>query len=92
MADYKLTHSDTVIRTLDGAHIPGDPRNADRAEYDEWLAGGGMPDAADPAVLRSKSEKVDAEISGSLAISGLIDEVAKARGVNRAAVVAALKK
>jgi hypothetical protein len=44
MADYQLTQSDIVIRTADQAFIPNDPANRDRAEYDKWLADGGVPD------------------------------------------------
>lgn len=44
MSDYQLTATDIVIRTIDGAHIPNDRGNADRIEYDEWLADGGVPD------------------------------------------------
>lgn len=44
MADYQLTASDAVIRTEDQALIPNDPANRDRAEYDEWLDDGGVPD------------------------------------------------
>lgn len=44
MADYQLTATNIVIRTVDQAHIPADPANRDRIEYDKWLAAGGVPD------------------------------------------------
>jgi len=45
MSNYQLTATESiVIRTADGAFIPDDPANRDRAEYDEWLEGGGVPD------------------------------------------------
>jgi hypothetical protein len=44
MADYQLTNSENVIRTADNATIPNDPANRDRAEYEQWLADGGVPD------------------------------------------------
>ena len=44
MAEYQLTASDVVIRTADQAWIPNDPANRDRAEYEQWLADGGVPD------------------------------------------------
>jgi hypothetical protein len=44
MAEYQLTATDSVLRTADGANIPNDPGNRDRAEYEQWLADGGVPD------------------------------------------------
>jgi hypothetical protein len=44
MADYQLTETDIVIRTTDRMHIPNDPDNRDRVEYEAWLAAGGVPD------------------------------------------------
>ena len=44
MADYQLTATDVVIRTADGLHIPNNPANAHRIEYETWLAAGGVPD------------------------------------------------
>ena len=36
-----------IIRNSDGAQIPFDPENTDYAEYLQWKADGGVPDAAD---------------------------------------------
>jgi hypothetical protein len=44
MADYQLTATTAVIRTADQAYIPADPANRDYAEYQQWVADGGVPD------------------------------------------------
>lgn len=55
MADYRLTDTDAVIRQSDGAFIP----HSDilpRAEYDKWLAAGGVPDPAEPLPYKGEAD------------------------------------
>ena len=44
MADYRLAEAGVVVRVSDGANIPDDPNNRDRAAYEAWFAAGGVPD------------------------------------------------
>jgi hypothetical protein len=52
MAEYQLINSpfpgirQSVLRVADQAYIPDDPANRDWAEYQQWLADGGVPDPA----------------------------------------------
>lgn len=61
MADYQLTATDdTVLRTVDGAHIPNAPGYRGWDEYQQWLADGGVPDPyvpPDPAPLQPTPEQ-----------------------------------
>jgi hypothetical protein len=46
-AEYKLTDTDEVIRTVDGMAIPNSYTQP-RVDYEEWLSNGGIPDPAAP--------------------------------------------
>jgi hypothetical protein len=54
MAEYRLTASEVVQRMRDNVQFPNDPKNADRVEYDAWLAAGGVPDPYVPPIGTSQ--------------------------------------
>lgn len=60
MAVYKLLRAGGVLRLLDGACIPDDPRNADQQQYQDWLKAGNAPDPADPAPVDPPDAEKDA--------------------------------
>jgi hypothetical protein len=70
MAEYQLTATEaSVIRTADSACIPNDPANRDWAEYQQWLADGGVPDPVPPIVVATLDSvgnaKTTAQILGA---------------------------
>jgi hypothetical protein len=74
MAEYRLTADDVIIRTEDGASIPGDPDNTDRQVYDAWIAKGGVPDPyvkPPPAIPPQISDR---QFFQQLALAGTITE------------------
>ena len=70
MADYQLTATDVVIRTVDQAWIPNDPANRDWVEYEAWLADGGVPDPyVPPEPVPHSTASSPARRSGASTIS-----------------------
>ena len=63
MAKYRLSKTDSVIRTADGAHIPASTNNGDWRQYQEWLAAGNTSDpiAPDPAPTQEQLDIADAK-------------------------------
>lgn len=70
---YRLIKdSDDVIREIDGAHIPGDSGNIDRADYNAWVAAGGEPLPAIEPPEPVPSSISDRQFFQQLAIEGRI--------------------
>ena len=46
---YRIISAQIVQRVSDGAFIPNDPLNIDRAAYEAWLATGGLAEPMAPA-------------------------------------------
>ncbi len=47
---YGLRGDGNITRTIDGAVIPTDPRNADYRAYLAWIAAGNTPDPIPPTL------------------------------------------
>lgn len=74
MADYRLTENEFVVRVEDGASIPNDPANRDRAEYESWLANGGVPEPYVPPPAPVPQSISDRQFFQQLAAQGVISE------------------
>ena len=92
MADYRLTDSEIVVRTADGAFIPDDPRNRDRIEYEAWLADGNEPDPYEPPVVVEPVPDTisDRQFFQQLAIAGVISQEEALAAVKTGDIPAAL--
>jgi hypothetical protein len=73
---YKLTNTETIIRTSDNATIPTDERNTDYQAYLNWRSQGNTPEPADVYVptLAEQAEAV------RVALQAAIDDKAKSFG------------
>jgi len=68
MAAYQLTSGSGVIREIDGASIPADPRNADWQKYQVWLAVAG--NTPDPVPAPSQAQAAQTQYNAAI-VSGL---------------------
>lgn len=92
MADYRLTDSEVVVRTIDGAFIPNDPLNRDRIDYEAWLADGNEPDPYEPPVVVEPVPDTisDRQFFQQLAIAGVISQEEALAAVKTGDIPAAL--
>ena len=57
-----------MIRDADQAHIPPDPRNFDRQQYQAWLGAGNTPNPYAPPPP-TKQQEADAHLAGGLTVT-----------------------
>lgn len=69
---YRLTDTEVVVRTADGACIPADPGNADRQQYEAWLAAGNTPEPYTPPPF-------DIQAAVTAEVQKRLDDFAKTR-------------
>ena len=89
---YRLIkNSEDVIREADGAHIPSDPGNMDRADYAVWVAAGGEPLPAIESPEPVPSSISDRQFFQQLAIEGTITTGEALAAVKTGEIPAALQ-
>ena len=71
---YRLTDTDTIVRIEDSAFIPNDPTNRDRADYEAWLADGGVPEPYVPPPAAIPQTISDRQFFQQLAVQGVISQ------------------
>jgi hypothetical protein len=85
VAEYRLTDSKAVVRTLDNAVIPDDPNNFDYVAYTRWRKAGGVPDLYEPPPEPVPTVISDWQFYMQLSIMGIISP-AEAKAANSAVI------
>ena len=95
IASAKLSQEgDEFVVTLDDGtelHVPDDLTNSHRRNLQVWIDGGGMVDPADVIAKPTDAERADAEIANSVALTGLVRELANRFGITEQQMIDALK-